>query len=48
MLMSKGRGTEDREARAKRAMRRAVFYIVFLIVVVLVIRWPHLILKYLP
>jgi len=29
-------------------MRRGVFYIVFLILVLIAIKWPHLLLRYLP
>jgi hypothetical protein len=48
MLAPRGRSRYDREARAKRAMRRGVFYIVFLILVLIAIKWPQLILRYLP
>ena len=48
MLAGRPRTSEDRELRAKRAMRRGVFYTVFLVLVIIAIKWPHLLLRYLP
>lgn len=48
MLTPRGRSRLDREIRAKRAIRRAVFYFVFLILVIIAIAFPGLILRYLP
>jgi hypothetical protein len=48
MLAPRPRTQAERELRAKRAMRRGVFYIVFLVFVIVMIKWPQLVLRYLP